>query len=572
MGRGFQAVAPPRLGSLTLGLLVVVLLLLPFEVIRPTLSVGPLRVTNVELALGAFVLAATAGRPRWHPRMSDGALALFLGAALLSALVAPAYRPEALKFALRLAAGAAFMGAVAVCLRETCSWRPFLWAAVAGGVASALLGLGEVAGWSFLEPWLPAFKESPSRVGGTLRLSGSFQYATIASAYFEMVWPLAAVLAASGRGRERAAALGAVGLLGVAVALTLTRSGAATVLLTALVLGGGAVADRRLRPLAVPATVAAASVVAATALLAWSAPAVRARLVTENDLTWYGARYTVPAAVRVRAGDVVTVTVEVENTGAVTWTPEGETAFALGAYWRRAEDGATLDVPHVEWPLPRPVPPGERVRLRVAVPVALPPGTYRLTWGMLQRQILWFRHRGVPEATTLVEVEGEGHAEPVHPDARPPEPVPTTPPTVSRRDLWRAAWAMWRERPLLGHGPDTFRQRYGSYLGLPAWDRRLHANNLYLELLSGVGLVGVAGFVAFLLAVARDLWRHWRTAEADGALWAAGVGAGVLAFAVHGLLDAFLGFTPTASLFWLLVGVGRALVERGAEVGAAGGR
>ncbi|MDQ7029827.1 MAG: O-antigen ligase family protein [Ardenticatenia bacterium] len=555
---------------LSLLLLVVTALLLPFEIVRPTLGVGPLAVTNVEVVVGAFILSVAVARPRWQPRLADGALVLFLGGALLSALLAPAYRPEALKFALRLAAGAAFMGAVAAFLRTTWSWRLLLWACVAGGVVSALVGLGEVAGWAPLGPWLALFKEGPSRVGGVLRLSGSFQYATIASAYFEMVWPLAAVLAATERGQGRVAALGAVGLLSVAVALTLTRSGMATVLLTAVALGVLASTRRHTKALLLPAGVAMVSMGASVALLAWNSPTVRARFTTENDLTWYGARYTVPAAVRVRAGDVVTLTVEVENTGAATWTPAGESAFALGTYWRRAEDGAVLDMPHAEWPLPGPVAPGERVRLHVAVPVDLPPGTYRLTWGMLQRQILWFRHRGVLEAFTLVEVEGEGRGTPAHPAPKSPEPQPTVPPTVARRDLWRAALAMWRERPLLGHGPDTFRQRYGSYLGLPAWDRRLHANNLYLELLSGVGLVGLAGFAAFVLASGRDLWRSWRHAMPDEATLAAGVVAGVLAFTVHGLLDAFLGFTPTASLFWLLLGVGRALVERGerARVGA----
>jgi hypothetical protein len=34
-----------------------------------------------------------------------------------------------------------------------------------------------------------------------------------------------------------------------------------------------------------------------------------------------------------------------------------------------------------------------------------------------------------------------------------------------------------------------------------------------------------------------------------------GLGLGILAFLVHGLLDSFLAFTPTALLFWMLLGL-----------------
>ena len=45
---------------------------------------------------------------------------------------------------------------------------------------------------------------------------------------------------------------------------------------------------------------------------------------------------------------------------------------------------------------------------------------------------------------------------------------------------------------LLGIGPDNFRLTYGRYLGLAAWDSRVHANNTYLEVLVGMGAIGAA--------------------------------------------------------------------------------
>jgi hypothetical protein len=50
-------------------------------------------------------------------------------------------------------------------------------------------------------------------------------------------------------------------------------------------------------------------------------------------------------------------------------------------------------------------------------------------------------------------------------------------------------------------------------------------------------------------------------------LWLLGLGLGVIAFLVHGLLDSFLAFTPTALLFWMLLGmIGEARPD-GSEVG-----
>jgi hypothetical protein len=38
-----------------------------------------------------------------------------------------------------------------------------------------------------------------------------------------------------------------------------------------------------------------------------------------------------------------------------------------------------------------------------------------------------------------------------------------------------------------------------------------------------------------------------------------GLGLSLLAFLVHGLLDSFLAFTPTALLFWIVLGLAAAV-------------
>jgi O-antigen ligase len=130
--------------------------------------------------------------------------------------------------------------------------------------------------------------------------------------------------------------------------------------------------------------------------------------------------------------------------------------------------------------------------------------------------------------------------------------------------LWRAALMAWREHPLLGLGPDNFRRAYNRYLGLSRPDERLHANNLYLETLAGLGLAGIGALVLLVVGfagAARTAIRHHGAASVAG-LIAIGAAIGLAAYLVHGFFDYFLEFTPTYGLLWLLAGIVAGLAAR----------
>jgi O-antigen ligase len=156
-------------------------------------------------------------------------------------------------------------------------------------------------------------------------------------------------------------------------------------------------------------------------------------------------------------------------------------------------------------------------------------------------------------------------------DAAPPVVAITAPPPMqapleraSRRMLWRAALLAWREHPLLGLGPDNFRRAYNRYLGLSRPDERLHANNLYLETLAGLGIAGIGALLLLVVGVAgaaRTAIRHHGAASVAG-LIAGGAAIGFAAYLVHGLFDYFLEFTPTYGLLWLLAGIVTGLAAR----------
>jgi O-antigen ligase len=567
---------------------------LPFEIIHPVLVLPWFAFTNLELLVVAIVVtwlvhSVLLGAPivrtdavytttgfTWRGLVRRPLIwcpVLFLALAVLSAALAPEHRLDALKFVTRSAMGLAIFFMLIHTVRSHAYLGALLWAIVMGAGVSGLIA--EAAGGSqqeaLLAPLLNLFKEAPTRVGGELRVSASFQYATIAAMFFEMIVPLALALAATGQSRLRRWLALAVALLATAnVVLTFTRSGMVTlagVLAIMLVL---AWRQPRFRPLAPATLLALGALAATTAILAWQAGTFRTRLMTENDLSWYGATYAAPASLRLAAGEPITVTVAIQNTGTVAWHTTGENPFALGYYWMKPDERGeqTLQGSHIEVPLPRLVTPGETVHVTMMLHPSLPPDDYQLVWGMLQHNILWFRHRNIPEAHTAVHIEKSTEiSTPLETTAQhgaiPSSDLPALPPTVRRLDLWQAALRMWIERPLLGIGPDNFRLLYGRYLNLSNWDSRLHANNLYLELLAGWGLAGTLAFAGLIFVIARRWLNLWQSATAPRgrplgrpfAIWSLALGASFLAFFVHGFLDYFLEFVALYLLFWMVAGL-----------------
>jgi O-antigen ligase len=94
---------------------------------------------------------------------------------------------------------------------------------------------------------------------------------------------------------------------------------------------------------------------------------------------------------------------------------------------------------------------------------------------------------------------------------------------TSRVPLWMAAWSMFRDAPLFGHGPGSFSLLYETYISsltLPSWavfDARHMPwpHNLYLELLAERGLIGLLSFLAVLFLFFRQLRAlgNWHSAD-----------------------------------------------------------
>lgn len=574
----------PLRAALRLGL-TLALLALPFE-LASGLAVGPLTFTNVELlllgTLGLWLALLAAERRAPHvPQWLVIGSAAFVGALLLSALLAPAERAGALKFALRQAQGALLALCVADSLgqrRGDEARRPaalLAWPMLAGAGLSAAFGLAELSEAPAVMAALAPFKTETSYMGGLLRLSASFSYANTAAQFYEALLPLAVLLAAGTLARElpqreqrgltmRLLALALPALLLLATLYTYSR--AALAVSSLLLLATPLAAWWSLgRATGVRTSAISAGLAAVGLALVVASPTFRVRIAAPDVSNWYSARYTSSQVAPMAPNELRSVPITVRNDGRIRWEPGGLRPVRLSYHWLDAT-GRIVRFEGRRTQLPHPVEPGASVTLQASVQAPSAAGRYVLVWDMLREQIGrgWFSQMGVPPARVPVEVGGAPA-----PNTPPPPPdgpasaatIAPQPAPPGRSALWGVALELWRERPLLGIGPDVFRQIYGERLGLARFDRRVHTNNLYLELLTGAGVLGLGVFLALAGAC---LWRGTRSLLVPPAhpqvLGAAdrhlllGALLGVGAVLIHGLLDVFLAFTPTYALFWLLVG------------------
>ena len=529
---------------------------------QPILNLKSVVLTNVELLLflsvGLWLTALAAARRRPHlPRRVALPAAAWLATLLLSALLAPSYRAEALKFFGRMVAAVLVAWAAYDLTQGKARWNRLARALALGGLLTAALGLAESLGLPTIDRFLAAFKQGHTVVGDVLRVSSTLGYATIASMVLELTVPLtlAWVLTSERRWFQVLLGLG-LGAMLAAQALTLTRGGFISLLAALGCMAAWAAWSHR-RVLLLGSLVTAGLLLALWgATLIWN-PVARYRLVSETERLWYQAAYEAPSQLAVDAGERVLLPVTVTNTGVRTWEASGDHAFRLG-FHLAGPDGSMIQFEGERVDLPRDLPAGDKVVVWAPVTAPEAGGEYVLEWDMVQEGVTWFAWQGAAPERTRLTVTGTAAQSAVPPDPSPSPPtIALEPEDQGRLWLWQLAAGMVAERPLLGVGPDNFRWLHGTHAGLEQSDTRVHANNLYIEWLVDTGLVGFAAFLWLTWTLGRAAYASLvddKGAEVDP-VWQVAVVASLVAWFTHGALDFFYEFTPTYVAFALLCGL-----------------
>jgi hypothetical protein len=256
--------------------------------------------------------------------------------------------------------------------------------------------------------------------------------------------------------------------------------------------------------------------------------------------------------------------------GPMPWNADRVPRVHLSYHWKKpgGDFYAVFDGPRTA--LPHDVDPGGSVQVEAVVEAPPKAGEYIIEWDLVQEDVTWFYEKSrVRVESEVVNVgEATGHAKVLPPDTAPPVSVQimenSGDSTVPRGDLWRAAFAMFRDHPITGVGPDGFRNLYGKYTGKESWNKNIYTNNMYIEMFTNLGILGG---LAFSWLVGLALWRSMRNMlmpfdPANRPMYTAGVwvvcvaaGAALLSFLLHGLVDYFLFSTPLYTAFWFIMAI-----------------
>ncbi|MBI4472991.1 MAG: O-antigen ligase family protein [Acidobacteria bacterium] len=499
---------------------------IPFELRYTLLGLTNLQWTFVALVLVSAPVLLNNWRRLVHDRLVQ-ATALFVAIQWLAAFFAPEFHTNALKAAVRFSAGFVML-AIARSLSgsgpfpllcEEGNKKPdinrtwaFTSAAAAAYALLAYAGLGA--------PWL--FRDEEFYIGQIQRLSGSFEYPNTAAAYFAMSLPIVWWC-----GLRRVLKWTFAFFWWCAVVLTFSKGALAAVPIVV-------VAAARRRSIGLLAAGVAAYVVLSPVVERIYGPGRGNPIGAEYKPAWTklqqqpGAFDQIPLAIR--------------NTGVSKWRSSGWWRAAVAyRWWNRDTETFLRSSMPVVTKLPRDVERGEMVEVPASFQTPAEPGRYILVFELFSRDFNWFSQTGV--IPTLIEVDiqpsttrsvGQADLSSLYRRGRSAGSLTAS---VPRSSLWRAALRMFADHPL-GVGPDNYRLQYGKYLGAERWDTRIYSNSLYLELLTGSGILGLAAFGLVLFLI------PW-TAEAPV--------LAVAVFLVHGLVDVFLMTTPIYFAFWLSV-------------------
>lgn len=124
---------------------------------------------------------------------------------------------------------------------------------------------------------------------------------------------------------------------------------------------------------------------------------------------------------------------------------------------------------------------------------------------------------------------------------------------MERIYLWKSAWQMFKEHPVIGVGTGNFAEHYQTRYILPAARERTlrHAHNNFLHILAESGAAGFSGFIGFFGYILYSAFRRfWQTREV---LALAGLLA-TLSFLIQGLTEYNYGNSAVMRLYWALIG------------------
>jgi O-antigen ligase len=133
--------------------------------------------------------------------------------------------------------------------------------------------------------------------------------------------------------------------------------------------------------------------------------------------------------------------------------------------------------------------------------------------------------------------------------------------SLLRLAFWHTAWEIIKSNPILGTGFYNFQATYPLYVSpkLPDMIREMspyHAHNIFLQMGSGVGLIGLLLFIGHLWSVLLVLIYFFKTASTENhkILFLGSIGAWANVI-VHGQVGYAWSHYANGTVFWIIIGM-----------------
>ncbi len=126
-----------------------------------------------------------------------------------------------------------------------------------------------------------------------------------------------------------------------------------------------------------------------------------------------------------------------------------------------------------------------------------------------------------------------------------------------RMNLWRDSIQMIKDKPLFGHGINTFMRLFETYRR-DKGTNPTYAHNCYIQLAAETGLAGLFGFLWIVFRIFRrtlsKIHLYWAR-EDDFMLFPIGLLAGIFAFLIHSFFDTNFYSLQLSVYLWFMIGI-----------------
>lgn len=133
--------------------------------------------------------------------------------------------------------------------------------------------------------------------------------------------------------------------------------------------------------------------------------------------------------------------------------------------------------------------------------------------------------------------------------------------SIDRLLIWKTGWRMFLDRPVFGHGLNTFMSVFEKYKP-SGYSWIVYAHNCFLQMAAETGIIGLLVFLWFCVSIfIRALSNFFSASDRFLKAVAIGTAACIIATLTNSLVDTNLYSLPLAVLFWSLCGLAAVRVQ-----------